>query len=393
MDKRPKLETPPGVTVREFATGSRIQIAFTFEGRECREMLPAGPVNKSSIQRAAVLREDIRAKIKAGDFDYAEHFPESPRAGVSRKKAGLMRALLQKQLETYERQVQNGQLSPSTYNGYAKVINGERMKHWHEVQASDVTPSMLREWITEMDCTSKAIRNMLIPLRSVFEDALNDGLIEFDPFERIALTKLIRQTSRASDYVVQPFTRAEREAILVACREDERPMLQFWFNSGLRPGELQALLWEHIDFDKKIARIALNQVAGVVKAPKTEAGKRDVELNAEAVEALKQQRSVSQARGARVWLNPRTLKPWTTDAQIRKTLWLPVMERAGIEYRNPYQIRHTYASTLLTAGANPWYVAQQLGHEDVEMVFRTYGKFIGEDYQKPKAELRLVSGS
>lgn len=393
MDKRPKLETPPGVTVREFATGSRIQIAFTYEGRECREMLPAGPVNKSSIQRAAVLREDIRAKIKAGGFDYAEHFPDSPRAGVSRKKAGLMRALLQKQLETYERQVQNGQLSPSTYNGYAKVINGERMKHWHEVQASDVTPSMLREWITEMDCTSKAIRNMLIPLRSVFEDALNDGLIEFDPFERIALTKLIRQTSRASDYVVQPFTRSEREAILAACREDERPMLQFWFNSGLRPGELQALQWDHIDFDKKIARIVLNQVAGVVKAPKTEAGKRDVELNAEAVEALKQQRSVSQARGARVWLNPRTLKPWTTDAQIRKTLWLPVMERAGIEYRNPYQIRHTYASTLLTAGANPWYVAQQLGHEDVEMVFRTYGKFIGEDYQKPRAELRLVSGS
>lgn len=393
MDKRPKLETPPGVTVREFATGSRIQIAFTYEGRECREMLPAGPVNKSSIQRAAVLREDIRTKIKAGDFDYAEHFPDSPRAGVSRKKAGLMRALLQKQLETYERQVQNGQLSPSTYNGYAKVINGERMKQWHEVQASDVTPSMLREWITEMDCTSKAIRNMLIPLRSVFEDALNDGLIEFNPFERVALTKLIRQTSRASDYVVQPFTRAEREAILAACREDERPMLQFWFNSGLRPGELQALQWDHVDFDKKIARIVLNQVAGVVKAPKTEAGKRDVELNAEAVEALKQQRAVSQARGARVWLNPRTLKPWTTDAQIRKTLWLPVIERAGIEYRNPYQIRHTYASTLLTAGANPWYVAQQLGHEDVEMVFRTYGKFIGEDYQKPKAELRLVNGS
>ena len=45
------------------------------------------------------------------------------------------------------------------------------------------------------------------------------------------------------------------------------------------------------------------------------------------------------------------------------------------------------ASTLLTAGANRWYVAQQLGHEDVEMVFRTYGKFIREDYQKPKAVL------
>lgn len=48
-------------------------------------------------------------------------------------------------------------------------------------------------------------------------------------------------------------------------------------------------------------------------------------------------------------------------------------------------MRHTCVSALLTAGQNPWYVAQQLGHENVEMVFRTYGKFIGDDYQKPRA--------
>ncbi|BBL24402.1 MULTISPECIES: Arm DNA-binding domain-containing protein [Comamonas] len=145
MDKRPKLETPPGVTIRRFVTGDRIQIAFSFEGKECREMLPPGPINKSSIQRAAVLREDIRDKIKAGDFDYAAFFPDSPKAGVSRKNAGLMRTLLQNQLETYERQVKNGQMSKSTYNGYAKVINGDRMRHWDNVQASEITPGMLRE--------------------------------------------------------------------------------------------------------------------------------------------------------------------------------------------------------------------------------------------------------
>ena len=62
-----------------------------------------------------------------------------------------------------------------------------------------------------------------------------------------------------------------------------------------------------------------------------------------------------------------------------------------MRYRNPYQVRHTFASTLLTNGANPWYVAQQLGHVDVEMVFKIYGKFIPQDYQKPKvAALKLV---
>lgn len=39
-------------------------------------------------------------------------------------------------------------------------------------------------------------------------------------------------------------------------------------------------------------------------------------------------------------------------------------------------------------------VTQQLGHVDVEMVFRTYGKFIPQDYAKPKAtRLRVVAAS
>lgn len=64
--------------------------------------------------------------------------------------------------------------------------------------------------------------------------------------------------------------------------------------------------------------------------------------------------------------------------------------RADVRYRNPYQARHTWASSKLTAGANPWYVTQQLGHVDAQMVFRIYGKFIPQDYQKPKMALRVV---
>jgi integrase len=63
-----------------------------------------------------------------------------------------------------------------------------------------------------------------------------------------------------------------------------------------------------------------------------------------------------------------------------------------VRYRNPYQCRHTFASALLTDGANPWYVAEQLGHEDAQLVFTTYGKFIKADYLKPKQQpaLRVV---
>lgn len=378
--------------LRKFASGERIQIAFTWSDQECRELLPPCSINKSSIQRAAAVRDEIRRKIKEGTFEYAHYFPDSPRVAQAKQKSTDMKALLQRQQETYERQVSNGQMSPSTYEGYAKAINSARMRHWHGQKVGEVTPSQLREWIAEMDCTSKAIRNRLIPLRSVFEDALNDGLIPFNPFERVALTKLIRQTAKASDYVVHPFTAAERAQLLSACRADEWPTLLFWFNTGLRPGELQALEWDHYNPAGKSVRIEQNQVAGVIKAPKTAAGIRTVDLNDDAIRAAEAQRLISGGKGSRVFLNPRDGKPWSTDAQIRKTLWVPLCARAEIEYRNPYQVRHTYASTLLTDGHNPWYVAAQLGHEDVQMVFRTYGKFIREDYQKPRPELRAVGG-
>lgn len=391
MDQRSTTQaTPPGIKIRQLVSGDRLQIAFTLDGEQCRELLPPGAINKSSIQRAASLRDEIRRKIVEGTFQYADYFPDSPRAAAPKKDSTLMDTLLTKQLETYERQVTNGKLSPSTYVGYRKAITGERMRRWHGMQVREVTPSMLREWVSDMDCTSKAIRNTLTPLRSVFDDAINDELIDFNPFDRIALTKLIRQTAKASDYVVAPFSASERAALLDACRPDERPMLQFWFATGLRPGELQALEWRHIDWERCVARVEQNQVAGVIKAPKTAAGIRDVELDAAALSALKAQRPMSEAKGARVWLNPRNSSPWETDAQVRKTFWMPLCARSGVSYRNPYQIRHTYASTLLTAGQNPWYVAAQLGHEDVEMVFRTYGKLIREDYQKPQPELRIV---
>jgi len=395
MGGKPAIECPRGVSIREFRHEQRIQIAFSFRGTECRELLPPCNITKSAVVYAAGLRNEILRKIADGVFQYADYFPNSARAGQfegGASRRALIGDLLDAQLKTYQRQTENGQLSPSTLAGYAKAITSERMQHWRTKALTDATPSAMREWIGGMGVTAKFARNFLIPLRSVFEDALNDDRIDFDPFGRIALTKLLKQTSKSSDYVVDPFAADERAVLVKACRPDERPLIQFWFETGLRPGELQALRWEKIDWKTSTARIDVNQVERQEKGPKTEAGVREVDLNPAALAALEAQKPASLLAGDHIWLNPRTGKAWETDAQIRKTLWVPLCARAGVRYRNPYQVRHTYASAMLTAGTNPWYVAQQLGHVDVQMVFRTYGKFIPVDYQKPKApKLRAVS--
>lgn len=50
--------------------------------------------------------------------------------------------------------------------------------------------------------------------------------------------------------------------------------------------------------------------------------------------------------------------------------------KAGVRYRRPYQTRHTYASMMLTAGEPLGWVANQLGHRDLSMLARVYGRWI-----------------
>lgn len=77
-----------------------------------------------------------------------------------------------------------------------------------------------------------------------------------------------------------------------------------------------------------------------------------------------------------VFLNPRTGEPWAGDQPIRHGAWTHALRLAGVRYRRPYQTRHTYASMMLTAGENPVWVAGQMGHADIGMIFRNYGRWI-----------------
>jgi len=363
-------------------------------------LLPLARINKGYVEYAAGLRAEIRRKIRDGTFSYRAYFPGSPMAArfepdATTAAAGspMLGALLKAQLALYEKQAENGTISRSTLLGYAKAINLYLLPHWENTPLEQLAPADLRAWIAGMNVTGKTVRNRLTPLRSVLDDAVNDELIESNPLDRIALKKLIKQTAKKSGYEVDPFDIDEVQALLRAARADEWPMIQFWFEAGPRPGEMIAMAWESADWVHGRMRIADNEVTGLVdgkvtqvrKAPKTEAGFRDIDLSPRALEALQAQKKYTFLAGGRIWHDPRKGAPWENDAQIRKALWQPLCKRAGVRYRNPYQMRHTYASTRLTDGANPWYIADQLGHVDVEMVFKIYGKFIPKNYQRAGA--------
>jgi integrase len=65
-------------------------------------------------------------------------------------------------------------------------------------------------------------------------------------------------------------------------------------------------------------------------------------------------------------------------------------KRAGIRRRNPYHTRHTFACWLLSAGANPSSIANQMGHENAQRVYEIYASWI-EVVNSEQVEMRLMT--
>ena len=368
-------EQLPGVEIRKGRHGASIRISFYFRGVKCREALKLDPT-PANLKYAARLRGEILIAIEKQTFRYGDYFPESARArvfgqGPSRVK---LSELLKAWLVDCEKSAAKGNMSPSTIAGYRKIINGHLIPKWGTMAIPDLSPAALRTWITGLGTTAKTTRNILGPLRAVLGEALNDGMIEVNPLDRIDLSKLLAKHAIKSDYDVDPFDLAEMRTILETAEPETRNLFQFAFWSGLRTSELIALSWTDIDFKAGLIRIRRAVVVKTIKKPKTDAGNRDVLLLPSARSALEAQRPLTALGGGRIWRFQG--HPLETDKQVREWLWRPLLKKAGVRYRNPYQTRHTYASMLLSRGENPLWVANQMGHVDTEMITRHYGKWI-----------------
>ena len=67
--------------------------------------------------------------------------------------------------------------------------------------------------------------------------------------------------------------------------------------------------------------------------------------------------------------------------------WARLLRKAQLTHREPYQLRHSYASMLLMAGAHPAYLAKQLGHKDWGMIRTIYAQWVSNDNPNYRNEL------
>lgn len=222
-----------------------------------------------------------------------------------------------------------------------------------EKKLSEITTRVLEEWQEsvvsnlsnpDMDTRRDTCNRITHVLKAILNKAFRDGLINSDlqwrrlqSFKGVGNVRIITLSQSEINRVLEVSPQSFQELFLAA------------LYTGCRYSELRQL--EHGDFDGKRIHVRKS------KSKKS----RMIPLNEEGREFFS-----------------RTPLPLTTETGCRwstnttQTYTDIVEKKTGIIVRMHY-LRHTYATRMLNAGANPSVIAKILGHSSTKMVEKHYG--------------------
>ena len=159
------------------ASKTSIEIDFYYEGKRCRERIKLQPT-PANLKKAALHRVAILNSIADGSFDYSVTIPNSKRADTSPRPAcPLTVALYLKQwldrIEPF--------LKASTHNGYRKIVANQLVPALGVIPLVELTRKRVKDFATALMFTPKTLGNVISPLRTALDDAVEDELISENP--------------------------------------------------------------------------------------------------------------------------------------------------------------------------------------------------------------------
>jgi integrase len=229
------------------------------------------------------------------------------------------------------------------------------------------------------------ISNTLNPIQAYFRRAIDRDELTYNPSERIDLP--IGRSKRPKRIA----SRAEAAALLAALNAEDRPVWATAFYAGLRRGELQALRVCDIDFEANVIAVerGWDQEEGVIE-PKSVASRRTVPLLAILRGYLAEDLRRTGRSGEELVFGRTPQEAFyasTVDGRAKRA-WRRANKReaeaAERDSREPqslrritlHECRHTFASLLIDAGANPKAIQQFMGHSKIQTTFDVYGHLL-----------------
>ena len=228
------------------------------------------------------------------------------------------------------------------------------------LQARDVGLPVISEYLAERKrggLSGASIKLIVVALKIFFRFAAAQGYVARDPAEALSLPRIER-------FLPETLNEVQVEQLLesVDCTGPlglrDRAMLELLYASGLRISELAGAKLENLNLTEGVVRVT-------GKGNKT----RLVPVGGKACSALakyleeERPRLVRRRTGSEVFLSNRggrltTVRIW----QIVKA----VARRSGLEANiYPHLLRHSFATHLLSNGADLRIIQEMLGHADI----------------------------
>jgi integrase len=234
------------------------------------------------------------------------------------------------------------------------------IKRWGDVPVRSIQPDAVGAWLHGLDKSPKTKTHILGVLRQVFESGVEWGYLPRSP----ARPRAFKAPGTERITPIQPFESWE-QVLAVAGRLPlyESAFVRFVCATGLRaPSEVIDARWKDVNLRERLL---------TVHGTKTENAERTIPLSRHAIDALNDlPRGIGDAlifvgRSGGRFDYPNWRRSWWRDA----------LEAEGLEQRDPYEMRHTFATLALQQGASIDDVSQVLGHSDITITLRYYRKW------------------
>lgn len=247
------------------------------------------------------------------------------------------------------------------------------------------------EDLRQAEVSVPTTRKILGTLKLVLRHAVSRDLVATNVARGV---KVIGRRDEGSKKVVPPSKEAMRQLLEVA-DDDFRVVLIVASATGVRAGELHALRWRHVDFEKGEVKIETRVDAfGEEDVTKTHAGMRTVPIAPQVVTVLKAWKLRSKRKKQQDLLFPNKRGVYTNHDNMVKRKFVPLFEtlerlhkEEPAQYLEPpkrfnwHALRHFAISCWIEAGLSPKTVQTFAGHSSLQVTMDRYGHlFRSEDH-------------
>jgi integrase len=371
-------KTPTGKaskgSVQVITSHDRLQLRFRFAGK--RHYISLGfPDTQANRKLAEMKAREIELDILAGHFDQtlAKYKPQSSLSVSSPDIKPKVTPSLPELWKRYSETKQSGK-SPATVRMYGWVAN-------HLERCPYKLPSETQaifDWLNA-NVPANSTKRVLMHLSACCKWANKSELLDIaNPFEGMAAEIKVKKAGTEEDEIF-PFTREERDRIIQSFKASSyynwyAPLIEFLFFTGCRPSEALALQWKHITSSTiTFERGVVYDGKGLVLKNGLKTQKfRKFPINSqlsELMEAIKPKQCDPESL-----VFPSPTGKFIDWHNFTNRAWKNILKGLpDIEYRNPYQTRHTFCSLCREADIASIQIAKWAGNS-AQMIDRVYAK-------------------